>query len=89
MTDVLALRLGREALLTAVMIGGPILAVSLLIGLLVSVFQAATQINEPTVAFVMKAVGIVIALIVFGPWMSTTATDFARRVFSMLPDITR
>ncbi|MHB9018567.1 MAG: flagellar biosynthesis protein FliQ, partial [Burkholderiales bacterium] len=63
--------LGRHAMEITLMVAAPMLLVALGIGLIVSIFQAATQINETTLSFIPKLVGIFIALIVAGPWMLT------------------
>ena len=66
----------RGALWTVMKLGAPLLLVSLVIGLLIAIFQAATQIHEQTLTFVPKVVGIAFLLLVLGPWMLTTLTDF-------------
>ena len=77
--------IAQHALMTLLTVVAPILAVVLVVGILVSVFQAATQINEQTLSFIPKLVGMMIALAVFGPWMITIFTDFMRRVFESIP----
>lgn len=77
MTDELVVGLGREAMLTVLLVAAPVLGLALLVGLLVSVFQATTQINEQTLAFVPKILSVFIAVLLFGPWMFTTLTQFA------------
>lgn len=79
------LTVGQQALYMLLMVSAPVLLTILGIGLLVSVFQAATQINEPTLSFVPKLVGAVAMLAVAGPWMLTTLVDFIRRTISALP----
>lgn len=74
-----------EAIRTAIMLAAPMLAVGLIVGVLVSVFQAATQINEMTLVFVPKMLGVAMALLVFFPWMLRMMTDFAHRMFVNLP----
>ena len=66
----------RSALWTVMKLAAPLLLVSLLLGLLVAIFQAATQIHEQTLTFVPKVVGIAFLLLVLGPWMLTNLTDF-------------
>jgi len=73
------------AIETAVMLAGPMLAVGLAVGIMVSVFQAATQINEMTLVFVPKMLGVALALLVFLPWMVRLITDFARNLFMNIP----
>jgi flagellar biosynthetic protein FliQ len=79
------LTLGMQAMEVTLLLSAPLLLTSLIIGLLVAVFQAATQINEQTLSFIPKLVGMLIALAVAGPWMITIFTDFMRRVFEGIP----
>jgi flagellar biosynthetic protein FliQ len=72
----------REALTLALIISSPILAVGLLIGLVVSLFQAVTQIQEQTLAFVPKIVGMAIALVVLVPWIGAKLLEFSARMFA-------
>jgi flagellar biosynthetic protein FliQ len=74
-----------EAIRTAIMLAAPMLTVGLLVGILVSIFQAATQINEMTLVFVPKMLGVAIALLVFFPWMLRVITDFSINLFMNLP----
>jgi flagellar biosynthetic protein FliQ len=75
----------RLAMETMLMVAGPLLLIVLLIGLAVSVFQAATQINESTLSFIPKLLGIVITIVIAGPWMLTVLLDFTRRCLSGIP----
>lgn len=77
MTDGMVIYILREALSLVVMVAGPLLAVSLTIGLLVSIFQATTQIQEQTLTFVPKLLGIMLTLVVLGSWMLNMLTSFA------------
>lgn len=74
-----------EAIRTAIMLAAPMLTVGLLVGILVSIFQAATQINEMTLVFVPKMLGVAIALLIFFPWMLRVITDFSQNLFMNLP----
>ncbi len=74
-----------HAIKTAIMLSGPMLCVGLLVGILVSMFQAATQINEMTLVFVPKMIGVALALLVFFPWMMRLITDFTQNLFINLP----
>jgi flagellar biosynthetic protein FliQ len=65
-----------EAIKTAIFLSGPMLMVGLIVGILVSIFQAATQINEMTLVFVPKMLGVALALLVFFPWMLRIISDF-------------
>ena len=74
-----------EAIRMAIMLAGPILVIGLIVGILVSMFQAATHINEMTLVFVPKMLSVAVALLVFLPWMLQMITDFARNLFVNLP----
>ena len=67
------------------MVSAPVLGVVLIVGLLVSIFQAATQINEATLSFVPKIVAAVVVLAVAGPWMLTTLVEYLQRTLMALP----
>jgi flagellar biosynthetic protein FliQ len=73
----------ERAMISVLLVGGPIVIVALLIGLVVSVFQAATQINEATLTFVPKVVTVAILLVVLGPWMVSVLIDLTRYVFDV------
>lgn len=79
--------LGRQALEVTLMIAAPLFLAALVTGLIVSVFQAATQINEMTLSFVPKLVAIFITLVLAGPWMITVLTDFMRRLYESIPGV--
>ncbi|MFH2049460.1 MAG: flagellar biosynthesis protein FliQ [bacterium] len=79
--------IGREALSVTLMIAGPMLLFGLIIGLVISVFQAITQINEMTLTFVPKILAIALALLIFMPWMINIATDFTRHMFDLIPTL--
>jgi flagellar biosynthetic protein FliQ len=69
------------------MISAPLFLAALITGLIVSIFQAATQINEATLSFVPKLVAIFITMIVAGPWMITIMTDYMRRLYEAIPSM--
>ncbi|MDA8210942.1 MAG: flagellar biosynthesis protein FliQ [Clostridia bacterium] len=69
MTQDFVVYLAREALFTVLLVSAPVLGLSLLVGLIVSIFQATTQIQEATLAFVPKIVAVLVAIVFFGPWM--------------------
>jgi flagellar biosynthetic protein FliQ len=77
--------LGRHAMEVTLMIAAPMLATALIIGLAVSIFQAATQINEATLSFIPKLIGVFLALIIAGPWMLTIMLDYMREMFGGIP----
>lgn len=87
MTPESVMTIGRQAMEVTLMIGAPLLLAALVIGLIVSIFQAATQINETTLSFIPKLVGILIALILAGPWMLTIMLDYMRHMFTNIPAI--
>lgn len=87
MTPESVMTLGRHAMEITLMVAAPMLLVALVIGLLVSIFQAATQINEMTLSFIPKLVGIFVALVIAGPWMLTVMLDYMRHVFSSIPSL--
>ncbi len=74
-----------EAIKTAIMLAAPMLCIALLVGILVSMFQAATQINEMTLVFVPKMLSVGLALLLFFPWMLRTISDFAQNMIVNLP----
>lgn len=85
MTPEGVMNLGRDAMEITLMVSAPILLTVLIIGLVVSIFQAATQINEQTLSFIPKLVGVFVALAFAGPWMLTTMVDYMHIVFSSIP----
>jgi len=87
MTPTTVIEIGRNALEITLMISAPLFIAALVTGLIVSIFQAATQINEATLSFVPKLVAIFITMIVAGPWMITTMTDYMRRLYESIPGI--
>jgi len=76
---------GQQGLTILLMVSAPVLGVVLAVGLVVSIFQAATQINEATLSFVPKVVAAVIVLAVAGPWMLTTLVEYIQRTLMALP----
>jgi flagellar biosynthesis protein FliQ len=78
---------GQQALKMMLMVSAPVLLVVLVVGLVVSVFQAATQINEATLSFVPKIVAAVAVLAIAGPWMLTQLVDYLQRMLTSLPSV--
>jgi flagellar biosynthesis protein FliQ len=76
--------LAGQALYTVLKISAPMLGIGLIVGLLVSIFQATTQIQEQTLAFVPKIVAVFLALLIFGPWILTTMVDFTSNLLGNL-----
>lgn len=89
MNDATVISLGQDALMTALMLAAPILVVSLGVGLIVSVFQAMTQINEATLSFVPKVLGVFAVSALMGPWMIGTMVNYTTRLYLALPDLAR
>lgn len=79
--------IGQNALELTLLISAPLLLSALVVGLIVSVFQAATQINEMTLSFIPKLIAIFAAMLLAGPWMITTITDYMRRLFTSIPTL--
>lgn len=81
----MVLTMGQDALLTLLMVAAPILGIVLLVGLVISLFQAITQINEATLTFIPKLVAAMLALAIAGPWMLSMLVDFIRRTIETVP----
>jgi flagellar biosynthetic protein FliQ len=87
MTPETVLTLGRQALEVMLLTASPLLAVILLIGLAISILQALTQINESTLSFVPKLVFSAMTLVLAGPWMLSTLTDYLQQVLLSIPAV--
>lgn len=85
MTPTTVIEIGRQAVEVTLLVSAPLFIAALATGLIISIFQAATQINEATLSFVPKLVVIFVTLIVAGPWMITVMTDFIRRLYEAIP----
>jgi len=85
MTPEQVMTIARHAMEVTLMIAIPMLLVALIIGLIVSIFQAATQINEMTLSFIPKLIGVFLVLDLAGPWMLAILTDYFRELFSSIP----
>ncbi|APW45647.1 flagellar biosynthesis protein FliQ [Rhodoferax antarcticus] len=81
----MVLTMGQDALIMMLMVSAPVLGVILVVGLLISLFQAVTQINEATLAFVPKLIAAMAVFALAGPWMLTTLVDYIRRTFESIP----
>ena len=79
------LGIAMNAMKVAMILSFPILLTSMVIGLMISIFQATTQINEMTLSFVPKLIGIAVVMILTAPWAMTTLIDFTTRLFKMIP----
>jgi len=84
MDQSMVLYMAKEAVGAVLLVGGPILGVSLLVGLLVSIFQAMTQIQEQTLTFIPKVVAVVAVLLVLGPWMLSVLTVYTANLLKEL-----
>lgn len=84
-----ALSLTQEALKITLMVGAPILGLGLIAGLIVSMFQATTQINEASLQFIPKVLAALVGGVLFGPWMLATLIDFTRASILLLPQLVR
>jgi len=87
MTSQTVLTIGQQALEVAMLVSAPLLVTALVTGLVVSVLQAATQINEMTLSFIPKLLAMIAALIVAGPWMLATFVDYLQRTIVSIPHV--
>lgn len=79
--------IGREALMLTLMVSGPLLLAGLVVGLIISIFQAVTQIQEMTLTFIPKILAVALTLLIFLPWMINMLTDFTTHMFAMIPSL--
>lgn len=87
MTPSTVMEIGRQAIEATLVLSAPMLLAALIVGLIVSVFQAATQINEQTLSFIPKLVAVFLVIILAGPWLLSYATDYIRRLLESIPGI--
>jgi flagellar biosynthetic protein FliQ len=87
MTPESVMTLGFEAMRLSMLLAAPLLLVALVTGLLISLFQAATQINEMTLSFIPKLLAVFATLVIAGPWMLTMVLDYMRNLFSSIPQL--
>ena len=85
MTPETVMSIAYQAMMVTLYLGAPLLLTALLIGLLVSLFQAATQINEMMLSFIPKILGVFAVLIIAGPWLLSLIIDFTRTLFQNIP----
>jgi flagellar biosynthetic protein FliQ len=81
------LTIGQQALEMTMMMAAPLLLTALIVGLLVSVLQAATQINEMTLSFIPKLIALFAALVIAGPWMLATFVEYMHGMFENIPNM--
>jgi flagellar biosynthetic protein FliQ len=79
--------LGSQAIHVSLLLGAPMLLVALVVGLIISIFQAATQINEATLSFIPKLLAVFAVLVLAGPWMLAQMLDYIRTLFSSIPQL--
>ncbi|HEY4435621.1 MULTISPECIES: flagellar biosynthesis protein FliQ [Lelliottia] len=87
MTPESVMMMGTEAMKIAISVASPLLLVALITGLVISILQAATQINEMTLSFIPKIIAVFVTIIVAGPWMLNLLLDYMRNLFTNLPYI--
>lgn len=85
MSSALVIQIGQEALMVVMIVSAPMLGLGLIIGLLVSVFQATTSIQEQTLAFIPKIIAVFVAILIFGPWMLQIMTQYVTGILVNLP----
>lgn len=88
MTQVMVLDLLRSGFFTIIIVAGPILVIALVVGLVISIFQATTQIQEQTLSFVPKIIAVFLALIIFGSFMMNRLIDFTTNLFKLISTFT-
>ena len=89
MTEDLVLKLAQEAMKTTALVAAPILISTLVIGLIVSIFQALTQINESSLSFIPKMIVVGIVLVLAGPWMMDLMSNYTTQLFENITEIVR
>jgi flagellar biosynthetic protein FliQ len=87
MTPETVMTLGYQAMRLTIMLAAPLLLVALVTGLVISLFQAATQINEMTLSFIPKLLAVFATLVIAGPWMLATVLDYMRNLFNSIPQL--
>ena len=85
MSGDLVVQLGQEALFIVMIVAAPMLGLGLIVGLMVSVFQAKTSIQEQTLAFIPKIIAVFVAILIFGPWMLRIMTEYLTNILVNLP----
>ncbi|MEO1765849.1 flagellar biosynthesis protein FliQ [Thiobacter aerophilum] len=89
MTADAVINIGQQALEVTILVSAPLLLAALVTGLLVSIFQAATSINEMTLSFIPKLLVMFLVMILAGPWMLGTMADYMTRLFTSIPELIR
>ena len=89
MTPELVVQLARRSFEAVLLLSAPLLICSMVVGLTVSIFQAVTSINEATLAFVPKIIAVMVAMVIFFPWMMSYMSDSTREIFGMIANMRR
>jgi flagellar biosynthetic protein FliQ len=87
MTPEQVLGIGQQAMQLALTVGAPLLLTALCVGLIIGIFQAATQINEMTLSFIPKVLAMAAVLVLTGPWMLQELTEYTRRLIESIPSL--
>jgi flagellar biosynthetic protein FliQ len=86
MTEEMVMQIGQNALTTMIYLAGPVLLAAMAVGIVISILQAITQINEQTLTFIPKMIAVIVVLVVMGPWMLRVMQDYAINVFGNAGD---
>ena len=89
MSEDIVISLGRDAIWTTVILAAPLLVSALVVGLIVSIIQAVTQVNEATLTFIPKMLTIVVVMVILAPWMTQILTSYTTELFTSLPNYVR
>jgi flagellar biosynthetic protein FliQ len=87
MTPETIMSMGNQAIMVSLALGAPLLLVALVVGLVISIFQAATQINEATLSFIPKLLAVFATMVIAGPWMLNQMLDYIRTLFMSIPQL--
>lgn len=87
MTQEMVITMGKEAMYVTLLVAGPVLGIGLLVGLIISIFQATTQIQEQTLVFIPKIAAVFISLVILGPWILQVLIDYVMRLFESIPTL--
>jgi flagellar biosynthetic protein FliQ len=87
MTPETIMSMGNQAIMVSLALGAPLLLVALVVGLVISIFQAATQINEATLSFIPKLLAVFATMVIAGPWMLNQMLDYMRSLFMSIPQL--
>jgi len=87
MTPESVMSIGSQAIHVSLLLGAPLLLVALVVGLVISIFQAATQINEATLSFIPKLLAVFATMVIAGPWMLGQMLDYIRTLFMSIPQL--